>query len=51
MQKITGLETSQSINTLGNGISDLRRVSGLTGNLRSWYEGIGYISAKDIPTW
>nr|WP_256478730.1 hemagglutinin repeat-containing protein [Sebaldella sp. S0638] len=40
--------TSQTINTLGNGISDLRSVSGLTGNLRGWAETKGYIAVKDV---
>ena len=40
--------TSQTVNTLGNGIQDLRNVSSLNGNLRSWYESGGYIATKDI---
>jgi filamentous hemagglutinin len=40
--------TSQSINTIGNGIQDLRDLGGLSSNLRSWYEGIGYTATKDI---
>ena len=27
---------------------DLRDLGGLSSNLRSWYEGIGYISTKNI---
>ena len=27
---------------------DLRDLGGLSSNLRSWYEGIGYISTKSI---
>ena len=40
--------TSQTVNTLGNGVQDLRDIGGLNSNLRSWYEGIGYISTKNI---
>ena len=39
---------SQTINTLGNGLQDLRDLGGLSSNLRSWYGGNGYISTKDI---
>ncbi|ACZ09431.1 Uncharacterised protein [Sebaldella termitidis] len=39
---------SQIINTLGNGFQDFRDLGGLSSNLRSWYEGIGYISTKNI---
>ncbi len=41
---------SQTINTLGNGIQDLRDVSGLTQNLRNWYGGNGYIGLKGLIT-
>ncbi|MBP9477967.1 MAG: hemagglutinin repeat-containing protein [Sebaldella sp.] len=41
---------SQTINTLGNGFQDLRNISALTGNLRSWYEADGYIGAKGLVT-
>ncbi|MCP1223934.1 hemagglutinin repeat-containing protein, partial [Sebaldella sp. S0638] len=40
--------TSQSINTIGNGIQDLRDIGGLNSNLRNWYEGIGYSATKNL---
>ncbi|MBP9479826.1 MAG: hemagglutinin repeat-containing protein, partial [Sebaldella sp.] len=42
--------TSQTINTLGNGFQDLRNVASLTGNLRNWYEADGYIGLKGLVT-